>query len=319
MLIMQGIISLGLLSSGLFILLTSDRGLELLRSSPLNVSTPPGQVTATVETDPVPNGGDAADDPAIWINPSDPSLSVIIGTDKQGGIAVYDFSGNQLQYLADGAMNNVDLRYDFPLGGQPTAIVAVSNRTYDSISIYKVDASNRQLVDVAARTIQTGLSTAYGLCMYHSPVTGRYFAFANDKRGKVEQWELFDDGTGHVDGFVVRAFSIGSQTEGCVADDESADLYISEENTGIWKYGAEPGDGTARTQVDTTGSGGHLTGEVEGLALYYGSGGAGYLIASSQGSSEFVVYGREGDNAYLATLWDRGGPRCRLSVLHRRN
>ena len=107
---------------------------------------------------------------------------------------------------------------------------------------------------------------------------------------------------------MVRAFSIGSQTEGCVADDESADLYISEENTGIWKYGAEPGDGTARTQVDTTGSGGHLTGEVEGLALYYGSGGAGYLIASSQGSSEFVVYGREGDNAYLATFGIVAGP-----------
>src|SRR5262249_34922623 len=28
-------------------------------------------VTATVETDPVPHGGDAADDPAIWINPKD--------------------------------------------------------------------------------------------------------------------------------------------------------------------------------------------------------------------------------------------------------
>src|SRR5262245_62088203 len=36
-------------------------------------------VMATVETDPVPNGGDAADDPAIWVNPNDPAQSVIIG------------------------------------------------------------------------------------------------------------------------------------------------------------------------------------------------------------------------------------------------
>jgi phytase-like protein/calcineurin-like phosphoesterase family protein len=41
-------------------------------------------VGATVETDPVPHRGDAADDPAIWVHPADPSLSTIIGTDKQG-------------------------------------------------------------------------------------------------------------------------------------------------------------------------------------------------------------------------------------------
>ena len=40
-------------------------------------------VTATVETDPVPNGGNAADDLCIWIHPADTSLSLIIGTDKK--------------------------------------------------------------------------------------------------------------------------------------------------------------------------------------------------------------------------------------------
>lgn len=44
-----------------------------------------GSVTATVETDPVPHDGDAADDPAIWVHPTDPGRSVILGTDKRGG------------------------------------------------------------------------------------------------------------------------------------------------------------------------------------------------------------------------------------------
>ncbi|MGH9801131.1 MAG: phytase, partial [Blastocatellia bacterium] len=66
-------------------------------------------IHATVETDPVPSGGDAADDPAIWIHPTDPVLSTIIGTNKQGGLAVYDLGGKQIQYLADGRMDNVDL------------------------------------------------------------------------------------------------------------------------------------------------------------------------------------------------------------------
>ena len=68
------------------------------------------------ETEPVPHVGDAADDPAIWPDPRDPARSTIIGTDKDGGLAVYDLSGRELQYLPDGRLNNVDLRSAFPLG-----------------------------------------------------------------------------------------------------------------------------------------------------------------------------------------------------------
>ncbi|NJN96388.1 MAG: phytase [Anaerolineales bacterium] len=65
---------------------------------------------------------------------------------------------------------------------------------------------------------------------------------------------------------------------------------------------AEPEDGETRTQVDTTGPEGHLTADVEGLALYYAKDGTGYLLASSQGNSRFVVYERGGDNAYVGTF-----------------
>ena len=73
----------------------------------------PSQVVATLETEPVPSSGDAADDPAIWIHPTDPLLSTILGTDKLLGLAVYDLSGQQIQFIPDGNLNNVDLRYDF--------------------------------------------------------------------------------------------------------------------------------------------------------------------------------------------------------------
>src|SRR5687768_16861420 len=68
-------------------------------------------VTADVETTPVAGRGDAADDPAIWVHPVDPSLSTIIGTDKKaGGLAVYDLEGRQLQFAKLTGVNNVDLR-----------------------------------------------------------------------------------------------------------------------------------------------------------------------------------------------------------------
>jgi 3-phytase len=255
------------------------------------------RVAATVETAPIPHEGDAADDPAIWVNPADPARSTIMGTDKLGGLAVYDLSGAQIQYLADGDTNNVDLRAGFALGGRSVALVAAGNRSGNRIAIYRIDPATRLLQDVAARAITT--LEVYGSCMYHSARTGKLYYFVNSKAGAVEQWELFDDGTGRVDGRRVRAFAVGSQTEGCVADDELGRFYIGEEAVGIWRYGAEPGDGDTRTQVDSAGEGGHLASNIEGLALVYGRGG--YLLASSQGNSTYAIY-RRGDNAYVGSF-----------------
>jgi 3-phytase len=258
-------------------------------------------VSAIAETAPVPGGADGADDPAIWLHPSDPTQSTIIGTDKFGGLAVYDLSGKQLQYLTDGDMNNVDLRYNFPLGGQPAALVTAGNQTTNSIAIYRVDATTRLLSNVAARAITPGL-IIYGSCMYHSPSSGTYYAFVNAEDGTVEQWELFGTSGGQVDAVLRRSFDVGTRVEGCVADDQAQTFYIGEEEVGIWKYGAEPNTGDARTLVDSTGVGGHLTSDVEGLTIYYTSNRGGYLIASSQGSDTFVIYQRGGNNAYVATF-----------------
>ncbi len=256
-------------------------------------------VAPVVETTPVPNTGDAADDPAIWIHPINPALSTILGTDKKGGVAVYDLAGNELQYLADGQMNNIDLRYNFPLGGRAVALVTAGNRAGNRIAIYQVNPVTRLLEPVGDHVL-TGLQV-YGSCMYHSPHTGKYYVFMDSKTGQVEQWELFDGGNGQVGVQMVRAFDVGSQVEGCVADDELGYFYIGEEAVGIWKYGAEPGDGSTRTLVNST-SGGHVVSNIEGLTIYYASDRTGYLIASSQGNNTFGIYRREGQNAHVQTF-----------------
>jgi 3-phytase len=258
------------------------------------------EVKPTVETDPVPSKGDAADDPCVWIHPTDPALSTIIGTDKKAGLAVYDLAGHQLQYLPDMRPNNVDIRYNFLLGEKRVALVGLSNRSNNTLRFFQVDPQTR-LLHSASRGIQTGLGV-YGFCMYHSPHSGKYYAFVTTKDGTLQQWELFDHGTGTVDAAKVRSFDVGSQVEGCVADDEYAVLYVGEENEGIWKYGAEPDTGTTRTLVDRTGPQGHLQADVEGLSIYYASNRTGYLIASSQGSHKFVLYRREGNNDYVMTF-----------------
>lgn len=259
---------------------------------------PVHEVHPAVETEPMPNEGDSADDAAIWIHPSDPALSTVIGTDKKGGLAVYDLSGRQLQYLEMGRLNNVDLRYNFPLGSEHASILVASNRQGDTLAVFRVDPETRLVEDITARAIETGIDV-YGLCLYHSAVSGRYYAFVNGEDGEIQQWELFDAGDGRVDASLVREFAVGSQPEGCVADDEMGYLYVGEENVAIWRFDAEPGRPAEPVAIDRTGDEGHLVADVEGLTLYYTADGGGYLIASSQGSDDFVVYSREEQLQYI--------------------
>ena len=272
-------------------------------------------VSASVETEPVPSAGDAADDPAIWLHPQDRSLSTIIGTDKDRGLAVYDLAGKELQFLPDGEINNVDLRYGFPLNDQSVALVVGSNRTNGSVVIYRVNPHTRMLEDVAAPAVDTRATRRLkrrdasrwgpyepGLCMYHSSIDGKYYYFVNSGLGDVEQWELFNNGAGQVDAQKVRVFSVGFQAEGCVADDARGYLYLALEERGIRQYQAEPRAGAHYVVVDKVDAKGPLVPDVEGLALYEGRAQTGYLMASSQGSNHFIIYTRGGSNAYVQTF-----------------
>jgi 3-phytase len=243
---------------------------------------------------------DAADDPAIWVNPLNAAESTIIGTNKQRGLAVYDLSGKQIQLLDDGRLNNVDIRGGFSLGGDTVSLVTASNRSNNSIAIYKVNPVTRMIENVTARKIVT--IPAYGSCMYRSALTGKFYYFATSKSGIVEQWELVDNGEGRVDGVRVRRWKVGTQIEGCVADDQLGYLYVGEEAVGVWKYQAEPGAGPGRTQVDKTGTGGRLAADVEGMTIVYRANGSGYLIVSSQGNNSYVVYRREEKNEYVKSF-----------------
>src|SRR5215212_8723836 len=253
-----------------------------------------------------------------------------------GGIAVYDLAGTQLQYRDQTAKyNNVDLRTDFPLGGQRVALVAASDRTkyytstlsqyYRSIVLYNVDPATGALGGPVG-TIRADYEP-YGLCMYRSQTSGKFYVFVTSRYpvggldGYVEQWELSDNGSGQITAEKVRVFGVGSLTEGCVADDELGHLYLGEEDVGIWKYAAEPNearDDDHRVLVDTaTGPGGHLAGDVEGLTIAYGPNGTGYLLASSQGKDDtenqwnwkdaYAIYQREGSNAYVRTFRVKDG------------
>lgn len=261
------------------------------------------QVQAVAETEPVPHAGDAADDAGIWIDPVDPARSTVIGTDKRGGLGVYDLQGRELQYLADGDKNNVDVRYGFPLDGRDVDLVVAGDPGRDALAVYRVEPATRQLAPAGQIDLDLGV---YGSCLYKSAKDGALYAFVTSKDGLLEQWKLEAGAQGAVAGRRVRSVRFEGKIEGCVADDELAALYVSEEERGIWRLAAEP-DGSAEPVFVDGVESGHLEPDIEGLAILRHADGTGYLLASSQGADAFVIYERREGNRYVGTFQVGGG------------
>jgi 3-phytase len=265
----------------------------------------PATPLPTVETESLPTGSttDIADDSAIYANPTSPELSVVIADDKDetgGGIAVFNMQGKLLQFRQDGMIGNVDLRADFPFGGQSIVLVGANNRTNDTLTFWQLDPAKQALSAPIGNGTKT-ISPNYGFCLYHSALSGKFYAFVTQETGSstMEQYELAESG-GKVTATKVRSFEVGSITEGCVADDDLGRLYVAQEDVALWRYDAEPSGGSTRVKVAAVGDG-IAVADLEGVALAKGPGETGYLVLSLQSSSKFAVYDRE-SNAYLRTF-----------------
>ena len=242
-------------------------------------------VEPSAQTDTVALFGDAADDPAIWLNRKTPSASRILGTDKKAGLHVYDLNGTETQFLAVGRLNNVDVRYDLEVAGQRYDIAVATNRDHNSLHVFLIDPDTGELED--AGQIATGLEEIYGLCLYQDD-EGLY-AFPNGKSGAIEQWLLRAEGDA-LQGALVRKLQVDSQPEGCVADDNSGRLFVGEEDSAVWVFPAAADQPAQAEQVVAISE--RLHADIEGLALYH-QGDQHFLVISSQGNNSYVLVDAE--------------------------
>jgi len=269
------------------------------------------EVDLTVQRrlDLVYDGIDDTDDHCIWIHPTDPSLSTIITADKAAdNLVVYDLSGATLQILpffqsdtGSEQPGNVDLRYGFPLGGDFVDIVAVNQRASSQgrgARIFAVDPETRLLTRIDDG--QEMEHANYGMCLYKSPVSGTFYYFATSKSQGVRQYELADNGQGQITLIEVRSWDL-RKCESAVADDELGYVYVAEERTGIYRYGAEPDDSIEAVHIAVVGENGYKN-DAEGLTIYYARDGGGYLIASSQGNDRFMVYNRQPPHEFVKSF-----------------
>ena len=221
-----------------------------------------------------------------------PADSLVLGTDKQHGLYVYDLHGNQVQELNAGRVNNVDVRQGFTFKGKTMDIAAASQRDRNSIALFAINPASGLLT--AAGEVATDLSDIYGMCMYKNP-HGEFFVFVNDKDGRFEQWQLLDAASGW-SGKKVREFAVATQPEGCAADDAEQRLFIGEEDVAVWTLAADADASAEMTMVSPVSE--ILVDDIEGMDVYR-KGDKAYLIVSSQCNDSYVVYQAEAPYTYI--------------------
>ncbi|WP_416137940.1 phytase [Halomonas sp. HK25] len=255
--------------------------LPKLSTSPLAAEPEVVVLTAQGETEPVESRGDAADDAAIWYNATSPEQSRVLGTDKRRGLEVYDLAGQRLQSLPVGRLNNVDLRQDVPMNGRRMDLAVATHRDLEGLSVFEI-AADGQVTLIG--TVSTALLEIYGVCLYRH--VDELHVFVNAKDGRYLQYRLeLIEGNPVI--VPLRFFRLGSQPEGCVADDNHARLFVGEEDVGVWVMRASPEVGTDRELVIAARD--PLEPDIEGLALYNDE----YLVVSSQGNDRFAVLDTE--------------------------
>lgn len=239
-------------------------------------------VMPRMQTAPVAQMGDAADDPAIWVNPKDASKSRILGSNKKQGLLVYDLEGRQTQFLPSGRLNNIDVRQDLRFGGERFDLALATQRDEHAMVLYTIDAEG-ELAEAAR--LPTGLGDIYGTCLYRT-TEGGLDAFVNDKDGRYEHWQITRAG-GKFGARLARQFKVATQPEGCVADDRSGLLFVGEEDKALWVTSAKADQPATLKMVMPVGE--WLHDDIEGMGIYHGDKHS-YLVVSSQGNSSYVVF-----------------------------
>jgi 3-phytase len=265
----------------------------------------PARLAPQWETEQV---GSDADDPALWVHPTDPSKSLILGTDKtegKGGIYVFDAQGKTVQHIAGlDRPNNIDVEYGFDLGGKPVDIAVATERMTRRLRVYAIDGETGKLSEVSGETAvfqgrEGEAGAPMGIGLWKTP-SGEVHAFVSPKTGPktgyLAQYRLVARG-GKVDVEHVRdlgEFSGSGEIEAVLVDDEDGRVYYSDEEAGIRWAWCDP----AKTGGGIFAEDGY-EGDREGLAVWPGGPGGTCIVSSDQvkGGSRVFLYPRGGGPA----------------------
>jgi len=263
-------------------------------------------LVAVLETQAIDAGksDDAADDPAIWVNPEDPSLSLVFGTNKKGGLAAYTLAGKEDAYYALGKVNNVDILYNFPVRDTFLTLLGCTNRTSQSVDLFEVnsDGSLRAFKSETFLSDTTRVDDIYGFCFASDTESNAYYLLYNGKNGLMRQYGIKAVSTDSLYLELEREVAFDGQTEGMVADERHGRLYVGQENLGVYELSLSP-DSTRKVLIpmSTADNNPSIRYDVEGLTLYQ-EGDKSWLLVSSQGNFSYAVFDLSNEAKYIGSF-----------------
>lgn len=261
-----------------FLLASTLIGLSACATTPEILPFEIQSVPAAVETAPMVGVGDRADDPAIWVSDSEDQPSLILGTSKDEGLHVYELSGEELQFLDVGAVNNVDIRGRYAVA---------SNDEVGALSWFVISRNvSEPVLHIGDTPVQS--VEPYGVCLGQDEAG--LVAAITYKDGLVEFWRADQSKDADIRASLETTVQLESQLEGCVFDETQDLIFIGEEAFGIWSYAYREADAEPQI-VDSIAASNGLVADVEGVSIYYAPNG-GYIVASAQEADRFVVYDR---------------------------
>lgn len=247
------------------------------------------------------------DDPCIWVHPTDPSKSLIIGTDKDedGALYVFDLHGKIVKEKCIHGLqrpNNVDLVYGFQFGDTTLDIIVTTERLTHSLRIFSVpdmkELSNGGIPVFLDQT-KEGFRDLMGVAFFKDLKANQISVIVGRKNGPTDGTYLWQYELESVNGQLTLKkrrqfgqFSGLKEIEAIAVDHELGYVYYSDENFGIRKYYAHPDSTTQElAQFGKTG----FTDDHEGISIYKLTDSTGYILVSDQQAQSFRVFPREGD------------------------
>ena len=245
------------------------------------------------------------DDPAIWVNPSNPEESLVFGTDKEteGAVFAYTLDGAILEDKSIRGIrrpNNVDIEYGLRLpDGTQTDILVFTERERQQIRVFSVP--EMKPLDGGGFPVFEDEATPefrlpMGVAVYKSTENGAISVIVGRKSGP-RQGYLYQYALRTTDG-VLRTellrkfgtFSGQKEIEAIAVDDQMGFVYYSDEGVCIRKYHAEPEKGDI--EVSCFGRE-YFQDDIEGIAIAAYPEGTGYLLVSNQQAGEFNIFDRK--------------------------
>ena len=115
---------------------------------------------------------DAASDVAIWVHPTDPGRSLVIGAGGTAGLETFRLDGASVQRLPTPQVDLVDVRHGVALQDRTVDVVLAVDVSQARLHFLAVEPATGFLAPLGGEPIALGTEVT-GLCSYHSPVTGK--------------------------------------------------------------------------------------------------------------------------------------------------